>query len=47
MPRLDSLQQIVSGIVDTTDDVCVTLSVGGPLDNDFVESMGLFKFASN
>ena len=45
VPRLDSSHQIVSGIVDTFDDVGVTLSVGSPLDDDFVEIVSVFEVA--
>lgn len=37
MTLLDSLDQVISGIVDTRDDVSITLGVGGPENDDLVE----------
>lgn len=36
---LDGLQEVLSGIIDTLDDVGVTLGVGSPEDNDLVKSI--------
>jgi hypothetical protein len=38
--RLDSLEQVVRSVVDALDDVCIALSVGGPLYDDLVEVVG-------
>ena len=45
MPVFDGLQQIVGCVVDTFDDIGIALSVGSPLNNDFVKSMNFFEFA--
>lgn len=37
MTLLDSLDQVISGVVDTRDDVSITLGVGGPENDDLVE----------
>ena len=39
MRGLDGSEQVVGGIVDPRDDIGVSLSVGGPEDNDVVESV--------
>lgn len=36
---LDALQEIFSGIIDTGNDLGITLGVGGPNDDDLVQSM--------
>jgi len=36
----DGLQKILSGVVDTRDEIGETLSVGSPEDNDLIESIG-------
>jgi hypothetical protein len=40
MAILNSLEQVVSGVVDALDDIGEALSIGGPLYNDLVESVG-------
>jgi hypothetical protein len=42
---LDSSEQVISGIVDTRDDIAVTLSVGGPEDDDAVQPVLLLELA--
>ena len=40
MACFNRLEQVISGIVDTLNDVCVALGIGSPKDNDFVELVG-------
>jgi hypothetical protein len=42
---LDGGQQVVGGVVDTGDQLGVTLGVGGPEDDDLVEGVGLLEVA--
>lgn len=41
--RLDSSEQVVGRVIDTRDDVGVSLGVGGPQDDDIVELIVLFE----
>lgn len=47
MPRLHSLHQVVSRVVDTINDVGVTLSIRGPLHNDLVEAVSRLEVATH
>lgn len=40
MAGLDGLDQVVGGVVDALEDVCIALSVGSPLHDDLVETVG-------
>ena len=42
---IDSLQKVIGGIVDTRNDIGVTLSVGGPHDDDLVKTVLLLELA--
>ena len=43
--RLDSLHQVVGSIIDTLKNVCVTLRVGSPLNNDFIKAVSLLEIS--
>jgi hypothetical protein len=40
MAVLDSLEKILSSVVDALDDVGITLSIGSPEDNNLIKSVG-------
>lgn len=40
VPVVDSLEQVVGGIIDTRDNIGVSLRVGGPENNDLVQRVG-------
>ena len=42
---LDGLDQVIGSVVNSGDDISVALSVGGPHDNDLVETVLLLEFA--
>lgn len=46
MRRLDGREEVLGSIVDTWDDLGVTLSVGGPENNDVVESVVLLEVSN-
>lgn len=43
MALLDGLDQVLSSIVDTGDDICITLSVGSPENDDFIQVVLRFE----
>ena len=47
MASLDSVKEIVGSIIDTFDDVGVTLSIRRPEDYDLVEVVGNLELARN
>jgi len=40
MASFNRLEQVISGIVDTLNDVGIALGIGSPEDNDFVKLVG-------
>lgn len=45
MTVLDGIDEVVSSVVDTFDDVGIALSIGSPLDDDFIQSIGGFEIS--
>jgi hypothetical protein len=42
---LDSIEEVVRGVVDTRNDLSVTLGVCSPKDDDLVKTVGFFEGA--
>lgn len=47
MAILDGLHKVVSRVIDAGDELGVSLCVGGPLDDDLVESIVGLELATN
>ena len=40
MACFNRLEQVISGVVDTLNDIGIALGIGSPKDNDFVKLVG-------
>ena len=47
MASLNRLDQVVSGVVHTSEDLCVTLGIGSPLYNDLIKTVRLFEITAS